>query len=115
MTSTVTRARAVRPVAVRSLWRTTIGKKTVMAATGLIMVLFLVLHMLGNLKIFFGAIDFDHYAAWLRTIGEPVLHYTWYLWIQRAVLVVAVVLHITAAAQLSRRDWRARPVGYAHG
>lgn len=115
MTSTVTRARAVRPEAVRSLWRTTIGKKTVMGATGLIMVLFLVLHMLGNLKIFFGATDFDHYAAWLRTLGEPLLHNTWYLWIQRAVLLIAVVLHVTAAAQLSRRDWRARPVGYAHG
>jgi succinate dehydrogenase / fumarate reductase cytochrome b subunit len=99
----------------RSLWHSTIGKKAVMAVTGLIMVLFLFLHMLGNLKIFFGATDFDHYAAWLRTIGEPVLHYSWYLWVQRAVLLVAVVLHGTAAAQLSIRNRRARPVGYAHG
>ena len=110
MTSTVTRTRSVR-----SLWRTTIGKKAVMAVTGLIMVLFLILHMLGNLKIFFGSHDFDGYAAWLRTIGEPALHYSWFLWIQRIVLLVAVVLHIAAAVQLSLRDRRARPIGYAHG
>lgn len=99
----------------RALWQTSIGKKWVMAVTGLLMLAFLLLHMLGNLKIFFGPRDFDHYAAWLRTIGEPVLHGAWFLWISRAVLLVAVVLHVTAAAQLSRRDLRARPVRYAHG
>jgi succinate dehydrogenase / fumarate reductase cytochrome b subunit len=98
-----------------TLWQSTIGKKAVMAVSGLIMVLFLLLHMLGNLKIFFGAHDFDTYAAWLRTIGEPVLHGAWFLWVQRAVLLVAVVAHITCAAQLSRRDLAARPTRYAHG
>jgi succinate dehydrogenase / fumarate reductase, cytochrome b subunit len=78
------------------------------------MLIFLVLHMLGNLKIFFGAREFDEYGAWLRTIGEPALGYSWFLWAQRAVLLVSVVLHVTAAAQLSLRDRRARPVGYAH-
>ncbi len=99
----------------RILWDSSIGKKTVMAVTGLIMVAFLLVHMLGNLKIFFGPHDFDAYAAWLRTIGEPVLHGAWYLWIQRVVLLVAVLAHITAAAQLSRRDLKARPVKYSHG
>ena len=98
-----------------TLWRSTIGKKAVMAVTGLIMVLFLLLHMLGNLKIFFGLRDFDAYAAWLRTIGEPVLRGVWFLWIQRAVLLVAVVLHVVCAAQLSKRDRSARPTPYAHG
>jgi succinate dehydrogenase / fumarate reductase cytochrome b subunit len=98
-----------------TLWQSTIGKKAVMAITGLIMVAFLLLHMLGNLKIFFGRHDFDAYAAWLRTIGEPVLHGAWFLWIQRAVLLVAVVLHVVCAAQLSRRDLAARPTRYAHG
>jgi succinate dehydrogenase / fumarate reductase cytochrome b subunit len=98
-----------------TLWQSTIGKKAVMAVTGLIMVLFLLLHMLGNLKIFFGPHDFDSYAAWLRTIGEPVLHAAWFLWIQRAVLLVVVVLHIVCAAQLSKRDLAARPTRYAHG
>lgn len=99
----------------RAFWSTTIGKKTVMAVTGLILVGFLLAHMLGNLKIFFGATDFDGYAGWLRTIGEPALHYAWFLWILRAVLIVAVIAHVTAAVQLSIRDRRARPVRYVHG
>jgi succinate dehydrogenase / fumarate reductase cytochrome b subunit len=106
---------AARTGTARTLWDSTIGKKTVMAVTGLIMLVFLILHMLGNLKIFFGQVDFDAYAAWLRTIGTPVLHGAWFLWIQRALLLVAVVLHVTSAAQLSRRDLAARPVKYAHG
>ena len=83
-----------------------------MAVTGLVMLLFLVVHVAGNLKIFFGPTDFNSYAAWLRTIGEPVLHHSWYLWIQRVVLVACVVLHVTAAAQLTRRDLAARPQRY---
>ena len=85
-----------------------------MAVTGLMMVVYLLLHMLGNLKIFFGAQDFDGYARWLRTIGEPVLHGSWFLWLQRVALTAALVLHVTAAAQLSRRDRQARPQRYAH-
>jgi succinate dehydrogenase / fumarate reductase cytochrome b subunit len=99
----------------RTLWNSSIGKKSVMSVTGLLMLAFLVVHMLGNLKIFFGRSDFDHYAGWLRTIGEPILHNTWYLWIQRFVLLVVLVLHVTAAAQLSKRDLQARPTKYAHG
>ena len=107
-------ARRAKP-ALRLFWDSTIGKKVVMAATGLLFVVFLLAHMAGNLKIFFGAGTFDHYAGWLRTIGEPVLPYSWFLWIQRAVLVVALVLHVVAAVQLSRRDRKARPVRYVHG
>lgn len=106
---------ASRPGTVRAVWNSSIGKKYVMAITGLIMIAFLIVHMLGNLKIFYGPTEFDDYAAWLRTIGEPVLHSSWYLWIQRVVLLAAVLLHITAAAQLSRRDVAARPIKYSHG
>jgi succinate dehydrogenase / fumarate reductase cytochrome b subunit len=70
--------------------------------------------MAGNLKIFVGAESFDQYAHWLRRIGEPVLPETWYLWIQRAVLGFALIGHIAAAAVLTRRARRARPVRYAH-
>ncbi|MDI2124588.1 succinate dehydrogenase cytochrome b subunit [Yinghuangia seranimata] len=101
------------PSLLGSLWRSTVGKKAVMAVTGLIMLAYLVAHMIGNLKIFFGPGEFDHYAHWLRTIGGPVLHYEWFLWILRVVLVAAVVLHGVAAYQLSRRDLAARPVKYA--
>jgi succinate dehydrogenase / fumarate reductase cytochrome b subunit len=101
--------------ALGALWHSSIGKKWVMAVTGLFMVLFLLAHMIGNLKIFFGKREFDDYASWIRNIGQPALHHEWFLWINRVALLVAVVLHVTAAIQLSRRDHKARPVKYASG
>ncbi|MER7759787.1 succinate dehydrogenase cytochrome b subunit [Streptomyces sp. NPDC097619] len=97
-----------------SFWGSTIGKKAVMAVSGLILLGYLVVHMLGNLKIFFGPEEFNGYAHWLRTIGSPALHYEWALWGLRVVLVAAVIAHGVAAYQLSRRDIKARPVKYAH-
>jgi succinate dehydrogenase / fumarate reductase, cytochrome b subunit len=97
---------------VRTLYRSTIGKKIVMAVSGLLMLAFVVVHMAGNLKIFFGEAEFDSYAHWLRTIGEPIVHEAWFLWIQRFVLTLALVAHLWAAASLSRQDLRARPIGY---
>lgn len=85
-----------------------------MAVTGVVMLLFLIAHMLGNLKVFFGREEFDGYAHWLREIGVPVLHGAWFLWIMRFVLVVCVLLHAISAYQLSRRDLKARPKKYAH-
>ncbi|MFE7546029.1 succinate dehydrogenase [Streptomyces platensis] len=96
------------------LWGSTVGKKTVMAVSGLVMLLYLVVHMIGNLKIFFGADEFNGYAHWLRVVGEPFMHDEWTLWLVRVVLVAAVVAHATSAYQLSRRDLRARPSRYAH-
>ncbi|GAA1501030.1 succinate dehydrogenase [Streptomyces synnematoformans] len=96
------------------LWHSTVGKKTVLAVSGLIMLAYLVAHLVGNLKIFFGAEEFNDYGHWLRTLGGPVLHYEWALWLIRVVLVAAVVLHGVTAYQLSRRDIAARPVAYVH-
>ncbi|MEV4500124.1 succinate dehydrogenase cytochrome b subunit [Micromonospora arborensis] len=110
-------APSVGPVVItktRSPIRSNVGLKAVMAVTGILLVLFLVVHMLGNLKIFTGETSFDHYAHWLRDIGTPLLPHTWYLWIQRSVLTVAVVAHIVAATVLARRARAARPVKYAH-
>ncbi|MDG5808658.1 succinate dehydrogenase [Streptomyces ossamyceticus] len=103
-----------KPSMARTVWDSSVGKKTVMAVSGLIMLAYLVVHMLGNLKIFFGSAEFNGYAHWLRTLGEPFLHHEWALWIVRVVLVAAVVAHATAAYQLSRRDLRARPTKYVH-
>lgn len=94
--------------------RSSIGLKAVMAVSGALLVLFLVVHMLGNLKIFFGATDFNHYAHWLRTIGNPLIPGAGYLWIQRTVLTVAVLLHVWSATVLTLRARRARPVKYVH-
>ncbi|MEU6061356.1 succinate dehydrogenase cytochrome b subunit [Streptomyces sp. NPDC047097] len=98
----------------RTLWGSTIGKKAVMAVSGLIMLGYLVAHVAGNLKVFFGPEEFNGYAHWLRTIGAPVLHYEWMLWIVRVVLLASIVAHAVSAYQLSRRDIKARPVTYAH-
>ena len=74
-----------------------------MAISGLIMVLFLLVHMYGNLKVFSGRVAFDDYAHHLRTVGEPFLPYAGALWIVRVVLVVRVVIHIGAALILWKR------------
>ncbi|MET9324773.1 succinate dehydrogenase cytochrome b subunit [Streptomyces sp. NPDC003038] len=103
-----------RPSTTRTLWDSSVGKKAVMAVSGLIMLGYLVVHMLGNLKIFFGSEEFNGYAHWLRTLGSPFLHHEWALWIVRVVLLAAVVAHGVSAYQLSRRDIRARPVKYVH-
>jgi succinate dehydrogenase / fumarate reductase cytochrome b subunit len=107
--------RLASPAAKRPSQKTSsVTLKIVMAGTGILLVLFLFAHMAGNLKIFFGGPTFDHYAHWLRAIGTPLLPETWYLWIQRTTLTVAVVAHITAATILARRARKARPVRYAH-
>ncbi|MBT2388471.1 succinate dehydrogenase [Streptomyces sp. ISL-1] len=103
-----------KPPPTRTFWGSTVGKKTVMAVSGLIMLGYLVAHVMGNLKVFFGPEEFNAYGHWLRTMGGPVLHYEWALWIVRVVLVAAVVGHAVSAYQLSRRDLKARPTPYAH-
>ncbi|MDQ2756388.1 MAG: succinate dehydrogenase cytochrome b subunit [Actinomycetota bacterium] len=83
--------------------RSTVTLKAVMAASGLVMVLYLVVHMYGNLKVFSGQAAFDDYANHLRTIGEPFLPNTGALWIIRVVLLLSVGVHIYAAITLWRR------------
>lgn len=95
-----------------TLWGSSVGKKIMMAVTGLILVGFVVAHMLGNLKAYLGREAFNHYAEGLRTLGEPFLPYGVALWIARGVLLAAVIIHITAATQLTLAAKRARPVGY---
>jgi len=96
---------------VRALWGTMIGKKVVMAVTGAVLIGFVIAHMLGNLKIFLSAETIDAYAAFLRTMGEPLLPYGALLWVVRLVLLACIALHITAV-QLTRMNWAARPQGY---
>jgi succinate dehydrogenase cytochrome b subunit len=95
-----------------ALWSTSIGKKAVMAITGLILVIYVIGHMAGNLKVYQGEEKFNAYAVWLREIGSPALGHEQFLWLARLVLLAAVVLHITAAVQLTRTSQAARPVPY---
>jgi len=93
---------------VRALWSTSVGKKAVMAITGLIMVAYLITHVLANLLVFQGPSTINAYSAFLHGTGGA-------LWAARLVLFVAVVLHIVAAVQLTARRHTARPAGYAAG
>src|SRR3984893_7879974 len=95
-----------------ALWHTQIGKKVVMSVTGVVLVLFVIAHMAGNLKIFSGPVEINAYSRFLREVGWPELGYGQLLWIVRIVLLVCAGLHITAATQLTRMNWQARPVGY---
>jgi succinate dehydrogenase / fumarate reductase cytochrome b subunit len=87
-------------------------KKIVMATSGIIMLLFLIAHMIGNLHVFQGATAFNSYSEWLRTVGEPALPYRTVLTIIEIVLTVSVIAHIWSAASLWRQAKRARPQSY---
>ena len=93
-------------------WRSAVGKKWVMAVTGIMLLGFVFAHMVGNLKIYLGASHLNTYAEWLRTLGEPALPRTVLLWIMRIGLIAAFFLHIVSAAQLTRMNHRARPTKY---
>lgn len=93
-------------------WRSTLGKKAVMAVSGIVLFGYVLLHMLGNLKLYLGPESLNHYAEWLREVGVPLLPHEGALWIVRGVLLVAVVAHVWAAWQVSRASWRARPRSY---
>jgi succinate dehydrogenase / fumarate reductase, cytochrome b subunit len=97
------------------LYRTTIGKKAVMAVTGIVFLLFLIAHMIGNLKVFYGRADYNNYAAWLRTMGAPAIPHRWALTLLEIVLVLCVLLHVGSAVELALRARRARPVRYYGG
>ncbi len=91
---------------IAAFWRSTVGKKVVMAVTGVIMVAFVIGHVAGNLQVFAGADRFNRYAAFLKGLGEL-------LWLARLGLLASVVLHFTAAWQLTQAARAARPADYA--
>ncbi|MCW2754077.1 MAG: succinate dehydrogenase cytochrome b subunit [Marmoricola sp.] len=92
--------------------QSTIFLKILMAASGTIFIGFVLLHMYGNLRAFWGHDAYDAYAEGLRTFGTPDLPYGGLLWIIRAVLIVSLVVHVYCAATLWRRARRARTIQY---
>jgi succinate dehydrogenase / fumarate reductase cytochrome b subunit len=96
-----------------AFYRSAVGKKYVMAVTGIILMGYVFAHMVGNLKVYTGAEHFDTYAAFLRTFGEPILPYEAFLWIMRVALLTAFVLHIHASYSLTMMNRRARRTKYA--
>jgi len=89
----------------RGFYASMVGKKVVMGVTGLIGIGFVIIHSLGNLLVFRGPAAINSYSHFLKSTGEL-------LWAVRIVLIVAVVLHVIAAVQLTRQSRSARPIAY---
>src|SRR3954470_18772054 len=89
----------------RGFYGSMVGKKFVMGVTGLIGVGFVIVHALGNLLVFRGSAAINSYSHFLKSTGEL-------LWGLRIVLIVAVILHVIAAVQLTVQSRAARPDGY---
>lgn len=90
------------------LWRSTLGKKYVMALTGCVLFLFVIGHLLGNLQIFGPPDLMNGYAHFLKS--KPAL-----VWAARLILLGCVALHIAAAVALTRANREARPIRYEGG
>ena len=89
-----------------AFYRSSIGKKIIVAVTGVILIGFIVGHLLGNLQIFLGPEYINSYAEKLRALGV-------FLWVIRAFLLVTVLLHIYFTIRLALDNRRARPVAYS--
>jgi len=96
------------------LYRSAVGKKYVMAVTGIIGLAYVFAHMLGNLKLYQGRESFDAYAHYLREMLYPIAPQSGVLNLMRIVLVAALILHVVAAYQLTVMNRRARPESYRH-
>lgn len=90
---------------VAGFFKSSLGKKYVMAITGMGLFVFVVGHMLGNLQIFLGPESINRYGSFLQSLGEL-------LWAARIGLIVLVLLHIWSAVKLSAENKAARPVSY---
>jgi len=101
-----------KPPALVELYRSALGKKYVMAVTGIIWMGYVFAHMVGNLKMFLGPAEYDTYAEFLRNLLVPIFPRTITLWLLRIVLILAIALHIHAATSLTLTNHRARPVRY---
>ncbi len=94
------------------LYSTAVGKKYVMAITGIALMGFVLTHMIGNLKMYLGASELNHYARFLEELFYPIAPHGVALWILRGGLLAMLVLHLHAAYSLTVLNRRARPVKY---
>lgn len=95
-----------------NFYRSAIGKKAVMAVTGLILFGFVFAHMVGNLKLYLGPDHINEYAESLRTMFTPIVPREGALWVARLILLAAVVLHIHSAYGVTMMSRDARPIAY---
>jgi len=106
-----------QPTIRRRLWffefyRSAVGKKWVMAATGLILIGYLLAHMVGNLKMYISAESINVYGESLRELGGHLVPRTHLLWLMRFALLAATLLHLHSATTLTLLNRRSRPAKY---
>jgi len=97
---------------VLEFYRSAVGKKYVMAITGIALLGFVFAHMVGNLKAYLGPAEMNHYAEFLRDLLVPIAPRSLVLWLMRVGLIAAFVLHIHAAYGLTRINHAARDLKY---
>ncbi len=111
ITATAVATRRRRPFLL-DLYSTAVGKKYAMAISGVALMGFVLFHMIGNLKMYLGAAELDHYAEFLKQLLYPLAPKESVLWILRAGLLGMLVLHLHAAWSLTVLNRAARPVKY---
>lgn len=97
-----------------AFYRTSVGKKWAMALSGIALMGFVFVHMVGNLKMYLGPEDINHYGEFLRDMGEPIFPRTVLLWIMRIGLIGAFALHFHAAYALTIQNRQARAKGFQY-
>ena len=112
VSGTATGGRRKKKPFLLDLYGTAVGKKYVMAITGIGMMGFVLAHMIGNLKMYLGAEEFDHYAEFLRELLVPIAPHGAVLWILRGGLIVMLALHLHSAWSLTQMNRKARSVKY---
>lgn len=95
-----------------NLYQTAVGRKWVMALTGVGLMGFVLAHMVGNVKMYLGREAIDTYSEGLRSLLHPILPDFWALWVMRVGLIVLFTLHLHSAYSLTMQNRRARPVRY---
>ncbi len=112
VTGTATAGKKRRKFFLLDLYGTAVGKKYAMALTGIVMMGYVLVHMIGNLKMYLGAEDINHYGEFLRELLVPLAPRTVVLWGLRLGLIGALVLHVHAAYSLTQMNRHARSVKY---
>lgn len=113
----ITTTKRPRPFLVE-FYRSAVGKKWVMAVTGIILLGYVLAHTIGNLKIYLevessGLYEIDEYGHLLRDLLYPILPRHLFLWIMRVGLIIATIFHVHAAVVLTQLNHRARTTAYA--
>jgi succinate dehydrogenase / fumarate reductase cytochrome b subunit len=108
----VARAAAKRKPFLVDLYGTAVGKKYAMALSGIAMMGFVLAHMIGNLKMYLGEEDLNEYGQFLKKLLYPLAPEGTVLWLMRAGLILALLVHLHAAWSLTQLNRKARSVKY---